>query len=131
MKHCFIIYDMVNISKKEKDDFIFNLKEQFYACGYEIKKKDPEVSFVWSREAYLCNDDVTQSAIVISDDSICHSEAPYKVADEIWNIPQKIDAVVVYGMKSVLTQDTIRTPLFKWHKLNYIKLTATLIHQNT
>lgn len=131
MKHCFIVYDMVNLMEKERDSFIEEMRKGFSKFGYLTSGDNVEIDFIWSRKNYSTQHNHSCSAIVISDDSICKSNSPYKSANGIWPIPYQIDAVIIYGNNAELTPVSIRTPLFAWQRLNYITLIASLIRQNS
>ena len=134
MKHLFMVFNMSDIENMEIDRFINNLSDSFKEHGYHLWNYAND-----SYEIAISNFGIfktpetyqTASAIIFSEDIICHNNAPYASADEIWNLGYIIDSVIIVGKNPIFSQFSIRTPLFLHKKLNYKKLAGTLINRNT
>lgn len=133
MKHVFVIYNFASIQRDEIHNFIISLSNEFKEWGYKIYEKnntDYDICISILDDNDYPQDYESKSIIAISDDSICHNEAPYGSGNDIWKVGSHVDAIILEGKNPEFTQFSIRTPLFKLNRINYVKLVAALVNQN-
>lgn len=133
MKHVFVIYNFAGIPREELVSLVTGLSEEFTQWAYKIYEEnstDYDVCISILDDNNYPQDYESKSIIAISDDSICHNEAPYGSGNDIWKLGSHVDVILIAGKNPDFTQFSIRTPLFKLNKINYVKLVAALVNQN-
>lgn len=129
MKHIFYVYNMANVDDHIYYPFLDNLKKEFASFGYDVGTEIQIRPFTDKSEYNDCR---TKSAIVLSTDSVCNASSAYGSAEDFWPyIEEKIDLVLISGVKPSMYWPSILTPILPLESLNYTTAIRILINYNT